>query len=217
MQFNRFVTFLVLSGSLCAAATPIPDKSDTYQRSIQQFGGQIADPVAFPETVAGFESYLLASGVRDISAAELTRPNHLEVAARLGFSAFLPPKAWWPRGAALALLTQSMETAIHAAAHVRNWWRPAAYNLDPAVAGARNGDHPTANAFDLDFASTIDRMKAELYLRALDKQFPWMHLSLGLGALSTHIGLGSPRGHREWHYAGYRPPLGPLKNSFSTP
>ncbi len=110
-----------------------------------------------------------------------------------------------------------MQSATQAVAHVRNWWRPEAYNLDPAVGGARNGDHPTANAFDLDFASTTDRMKAELFLRSLEKLYPWMHLSLGLGAKTTHVGLGSPRGHREWHYAGWRPAVGALKNTFSSP
>lgn len=217
MQIKRLITLAVLCGSLCSAGNLTTDSSDTYAKSIEQFGGKIANPLAFPETVAGFQAYLLESGVHALSAVDLTKPNHINVAARLGFSAFLPPRAWWPRGAALALLTQTMETATHAAAHVRNWWRPEAYNLDPAVAGAKNGDHPTANAVDLDFNSTTDRMKAELYLRALDKRYPWMHLSLGLGAQSTHIGLGSPKGHREWHYAGYRPPVGPLKNTFSTP
>ena len=217
MQFKRFFTLLALGASLCPAGSITLDKSDTYIKAIEQFGGHIADPASYPETVAGFASYLMASGVHALSAAELTRPNHLEVAARLGFPAFLPPRSWWPRGAALALLTQSMESATHALAHVRNWWRPQSYNLDPAVAGAKNGDHPTANAFDLDFASATDRMKAELFLRSLDRRFPWMHLSLGLGALTTHVGLGSPRGHREWHYAGWRPAFGSIKSTFSTP
>jgi len=32
-----------------------------------------------------------------------------------------------------------------------------------------------------------------------------MRLSLGLGTQTTHVGIDSPRGHREWHYAGWRP------------
>jgi hypothetical protein len=39
----------------------------------------------------------------------------------------------------------------------------------------------------------------------VQKRFPWMQLSFGLGAQTTHIGLASPKGHREWHYAGWRP------------
>ncbi len=194
----KFVMLAWLGSSLCFA-------SDLYTRSIQQLGGTIADAAAFPETVEGFQQYLRASGVRALAAAELTRPNHADIASRLGFTAFLPPRTWWSRGAALALLTQSMETATRVAAHVRNWWRPEAYNLNPVVGGAKDGDHPTANAFDLDFASTLDRMKAEAFFRTMERRYPWMNLSFGLGALTAHIGLGSPRGHREWHYAGWRP------------
>jgi hypothetical protein len=58
---------------------------------------------------------------------------------------------------------------------------------------------------DLDYQSVSDRMRAERFLRGLNSRFPWMHLSLGLGAETTHVGLGSPRGHREWHYAGWTP------------
>ena len=211
MQSNRFFTLLVLCGSLClpwqSVAGTLP-KSDTYARAIAQLGGKIVDAAAYPATVAGFQQYLLATGVKALSAVELTTPNHAAVAARLGFQSFLPPQNWWPRGAALALLTQSMETATNAAARVRNWWRPAAYNADPAVAGAKNGDHPTANAVDLDYSSSTDRMKAESFFRSMEKRFPWMQLSFGFGAQTTHIGLASPRGHREWHYAGWRPSAG---------
>lgn len=170
-------------------------------------GGKIVNVGAFPVTVAGFQQYLLATGVKAVSAVEMTTPNHPAVAAKLGFQAFLPPQSWWSRGAALALLTQAMETATKTTAHLRNWWRPAAYNTDPAVKGARNGDHPTANALDLDYASAGDRMKAESFFRRIEKQFPWMQLSFGFGAQTTHIGLASPRGHREWHYGGWSPAI----------
>jgi hypothetical protein len=206
----RFLTLVVLGGSLCFAATPSPEKSETYARSIQQLGGTVANPSAFPETIAGFQQYLLASGVRVLSAVEMTHPNHPEIAARLGFSNFLPAREWWPRGASLALLTQSMQAATQVTARLRNWWRPAAYNQDPAVGGAKGGDHPTANAFDLDFNSVADRMKAESFFRGVQQRFSWMNLSFGFGAQTTHIGLGSPRGHREWHYAGWRPVLAKL-------
>ena len=160
---------------------------------------------AYPATIAGFDAFLKDSGVSRISAAELTEPNHPEIAARYGFSNFLPPQNWWPRGAALAMLTQAIDGITAAAVHVRNWWRPTAYNNDKFVGGAKNGDHPTANAVDLDYASVTDRMKAERYLRGLCNRFPWMRISLGLGAATTHVGIDSPRGHREWHYAGWTP------------
>jgi hypothetical protein len=179
--------------------------TDVYTRAIQALGGTVVDPAAFPGNVAGFQQYLTATGVKIFTAAEMTRPNHPDVAAKVGFEDFLPQQTWWARGAALALIAQNIESQTHAILHFRNWWRPAAYNTDPAVAGAKNGDHPTANAVDLDYATVASRMGAELFLRALDKANPWMQLSFGFGAQSTHIGLASPRGHREWHYAGYRP------------
>ena len=178
---------------------------DVLARSIQALGGTVVDPADYPETLDGFQAFLTASAVRAVTAADLTRPNHPEVAARLGFQWFLPSRAWWPKGAALALVVQNIEARAQAAVRVRNWWRPVAYNADPLVGGARNGDHPAADAVDLDYPSAASRMRAELYLRSLARLNPWMQLSLGLGELTTHVGIGSPRGHREWHYAGWRP------------
>ena len=171
MQIIRFLTFGVLGAILCQAQSA---KTDVYAHTIQVLGGVVVDPMAFPQTVAGFQAFLSASAVKAVTASELTKPNHPEVAARLGFPAFLPERSWWPRGAALALLTQNIQSKIGAAVHVRNWWRPSAYNTDPAVGGARNGDHPTANAVDLDYPSVAARMAAELYLRSLAKVSPWM-------------------------------------------
>lgn len=181
-----------------------------FDRAIRFFGGNTIDPRAFSSTVEGFQQYLTAVGVRGISAAGLTRPNHPEVAARHGFHGFLPPQNWWPRGAALALLTERLEKVAGEAVTIRNWWRPSAYNTDPAVAGAKNGDHPTANAFDLDYSSATARAKAEEALRSLRTGAPWLQLSLGLGARTTHVGMLSARGSREWHYPGWTP--GVLRN-----
>lgn len=197
---------LGIVGAFGCHAAPNPSvESDTYARSIREFGGCIVNSMAYPETIAGFQAYLTASGVRAVSASELILPNHPEVAARLGFRDFLPPRTWWSRGAALALLTQGIGAQTHTLVRIRNWWRPAAYNSDPAVGGAKAGDHQTASAVDLDYRTISERMQAELFLRALEKRCPWLQLSLGLGALTTHVGIGSPRGHREWHYAGWRP------------
>lgn len=203
MKFQLLLTLSVLGAGLCYAGSPAA--TDVYARSIQELGGAVQNPMIYPETVAGFADFLAASGVKTVTAADLTRPNHPAIAARLGFQNFLPPRAWWPRGAALALLTQSLSKVTNAAVRVRNWWRPDAYNRDSGVGGAKDGDHPTANAVDLDYSSTGARAKAELFLRALAQRCPWMQLSLGLGPQSTHIGIGSPRGHREWHYAGWVP------------
>lgn len=179
--------------------------TDVYSRAVALFGGRPVLPSAYEATLEGFADYLRAAGVQRISAVELTRPNHPAVAARLGFHNFLPPREWWLRGAALALLSERLRDVSGGPVAIRNWWRPSAYNTDPAVGGARNGDHPTANAFDLDYPSVRARVAAERYLRSLERQEPWLNLSLGLGANTTHVGIGSPRGHREWHYAGWTP------------
>lgn len=188
--------------------SPIPvrvESRDVYSRAISRLDGTPVSTVGFPRTVDGFDQYLKASGVRTVTASELTTPNHPAVAARYGYSAFLPAKEWWPRGAALALLAERLANAAGSPVHIRNWWRPAEYNSDPAVKGAPNGDHPTASALDIDYATQSGRMRAERLLRELKRTAPWMNLSLGLGPLTTHVGLASPKGSREWHYAGWQP------------
>ena len=207
-NWASLVTFTAFATLACHAATLAPASPDVYVKSIQALGGNVVNPMNYPQTVEGFQAYLQQSGVKAVTAQEMTRPNHPEVAARHGFTNFLPQRDWWPRGAALALLTQKIDVVAQASAHLRNWWRPAAYNTDPAVKGAKSGDHPTANAVDLDYDNAGVRMKAEAFLRSLAAQNPWMQLSLGLGAETTHVGIGSPRGHREWHYAGWQPAPG---------
>ena len=186
------------------AATAAP-ASDVFASAITLFGGKAVNASGFAETISGFQQYLTAVGVHAVSALDLTRPHHPNIAVRLGFRDFLPPRSWWPRGAALALLTERLERAAGGEVTVRNWWRPEAYNRDPGVGGAKNGDHPTANAVDLDYSSASARARAERFLRKLDGQEPWLGLSLGLGPETTHVGIGSARGRREWHYAGWTP------------
>jgi hypothetical protein len=194
---SRILTLIAITVSAASA-------SDVYTRAISTLRGNPVDPGAFPLSVDGFSRYLRAVGVRSVSAADLTTPNHPGIAARLGFSAFLPDRQWWPRGAALALIAQKVRDITGERVHVRNWWRPQSYNLDPAVGGAPNGDHPTANAIDLDFLTRGARVRAESWLRSLDRANSWLGMSLGLGDRTAHIGIGSPRGRREWHYGGWR-------------
>lgn len=199
---SKILSLIVLGGvAVWAKPAQFSTTSDVYARVIQTLGGRVVNASAYPNTVAGFQKYLADTGISAVSAAELTRPNHPQVAARLGFQNFLPQQSWWSRGAALAILTQNIESQIGDSVYLRNWWRPAAYNSDPAVAGARDGDHPTACAIDLDYKSASERARAEQFLRALNARCPWMQMSLGIGAQTTHIGIASPKGHREWHYA----------------
>ena len=193
----RILALVAISVSAAAA-------SDVFTRAIATLRGKPVNPGAFPHSVDGFAGYLRAVGVRDVSAADLTTPNHPGVAARLGYTAFLPDRQWWPRGAALALIAQKIRDITGERVHVRNWWRPQSYNLDPVVGGAANGDHPTANAIDLDFLTRGARVRAETWLRSLDRAHAWLGMSLGLGDRTAHVGIGGAKGRREWHYAGWR-------------
>ena len=92
------------------ASLRLSSEADSFTRAIGLFGGRAVEPGSFPNTVEGFADYLQAAGVRGVSAAELTRPHHPEVAARLGFQSFLPPQEWWSRGAALALMTERLNS-----------------------------------------------------------------------------------------------------------
>ena len=205
VRFSLLTASVFLLGAPAFAGPVTSSRADLFSRAIALFGGRVVTASGFANTVEGFGQYLTAVGVRRIGAAELTRPNHPDVAERLGFHEFLPPREWWARGAALALMTERLERATGERIYIRNWWRPAAYNRDPRVAGAKNGDHPTANAFDLDFSSASARAKAERTLRAMEAHAPWLNLSLGLGAHTAHVGIGSSKGRREWHYAGWSP------------
>src|ERR1700682_4170237 len=108
VQFKLFLTIVMLATALRPAKAGVPTQVDVFAKSIQSLGGVVVNPMNFPETVAGFQAFLTASAVKAITAAELTHPNHPEVAARLGFPAFLPQRNWWARGAALALLAQNI-------------------------------------------------------------------------------------------------------------
>jgi hypothetical protein len=169
-----------------------------FSRAIRFFGGRVVHPRVYPVTVQGFQAYLGASGVRHFRAEELIAPNHPEVAADFGIVMLLPRREWWPRAAALSLLGEDLRRAADRYIWVRNWWRPPGYN--EAVGGDPRGDHPTAHGMDFDYTSPIRRAMAERRLLQLFHRVPWLRLSLGLGRMTTHVGLFSPLGCRVWYY-----------------
>lgn len=170
-------------------------------RAIRFFGGRVVHPNGFAASVPGLQAYLRASGVRHFSAEELVTPYHPEIAARFGIDLLLPPRRWWQRGAALALIGEDLRHVIDEPIRVRNWWRPPGYNA--AVGGDPRGDHPTAHGVDFDYNSPIYRYRAEQRLLQLYTGEPWLELSLGLGPMTAHVGLLSPRGCRLWLYPGH--------------
>lgn len=179
--------------------------SALFDRAITTFGGTVTSPDGFPLTLAGFQDYLDATSVSHFSAREMLTPHHLTEAVDLGFDLFLPAHDWWPRGAALALLADELRVLVGEPVDMRNWWRPRAYNAHPTVGGAESSDHITAHGIDLDYRSAASRRAAENRLRELDTREPWLQLSLGLGNLTTHVGILSPARGREWHYDSYVP------------
>jgi len=173
-----------------------------WSAAIQLFGGQVVDPAGYPRTAAGFQDYLNATGVQYFPAAEMLTPHRKSTARRLGYSILLPKHDWWPRGAALAKLADKLRALVGRPVRMRNWWRPSDYNK--AVGGASASDHINALSVDLDYGSANDRRAAERMLKQLRSDNSWLRMSLGLGNVTTHVGLLSSRGERTWHYKSYR-------------
>ncbi len=183
---------------------------------IDRMSGSDADPFNYPETRTGFQEYLDAVGVTFFSAAEYIAPNNVSVAASCGYSELLPPRTMWRRAGALGLLADELRTVVGESVTLRNWWRPACYNA--GVGGAAGGDHPDADALDLDFQSARSRADAQRYLCTnywapdyvpasdiapganVSRQ---LNLSVGLGGVSIHLGLLSDNGRRFWKYGSY--------------
>ena len=185
-----------------APATGASDKAmGPWETAVQIFGGRVVDPKSFPFSQSGFQSYLDATGVKYFSSKEMTMPHRVAKANKAGFSILLPPYKWWPRGAALAKLADILRNLVNRPVRMRNWWRPTEYNQ--LVGGAKNSDHIPAKGIDLDYQNRGDRRKAEKFLMNFRKQNPWIQMSLGLGARTTHIGLLTKRGERTWTYKSY--------------
>lgn len=202
---NKLISPVVKSPGITSIAPAIRTYSKAthpWEAAIQIIGGRVVDPQSFPFTQAGFQSYLDATGVKHFSAKEMTTPNHIGLAHRTGFSIFLPPYKWWPRGAALAKLADMLRDLVNRPVRMRNWWRPEKYNK--LVGGAKSSDHILAEGVDLDYGTREGRRKAEKFLKDFREQNPWLGMSLGLGARTTHVGLLTKRGKRTWTYKSYR-------------
>lgn len=194
---------VLLSFMLITAAPGIVSAASIPERAIRHFGGEVKNVQEYSESVAGFQKYLRDSGVRKVSATQMTRPHHVQIARDLGFNHFLPKKIWWSRGAALALLAQAIEEAIGEPVTIRNWWRPQRYNADRRVAGAARSDHLTAHAIDIDYRSTRSAERAQRWLDEQRRNSAWLRLSVGSGPRTTHVGIDSPLGSRQWTYQNH--------------
>lgn len=183
---------------------------------IQHFGGTVTDPLQFPETQDGFQAYLDAVGVTHFAAWEYVVPNNPSVATGCGYTILLPERAMWPRAGALGLLADRLRQLVNEPVTLRNWWRPPCYN--EGVGGAPGGDHPDADALDLDFRSARSRADAQRFLCETywlrdivapediapgSNLNPRLNMSIGLGGETIHLGLLSRNGRRYWQYSSY--------------
>ncbi len=199
-----------------ADAPPVGVSVIDHTFLIEYFGGRAADPMLFAETPDGFQSYLDAVGVTYFSATEYITPNNPRVAEGCGYSVLLPERSVWPRAGALGLLADQLRALVNEPVVLRNWWRPPCYNA--GVGGAAGGDHPDADALDLDFRSARSRADAQRHLcntywladivapediEPGSNLNPRLNMSLGLGGATLHLGLLSRNGRRYWKYASY--------------
>lgn len=184
---------------------------------IAHFGGDATvSAFDFVEDEDGLQLYLDAVGVQHVTAPDLVEPYNVEAAEMCGFDLLLPPQEEWKKAAALALFTDVLTELVGEPIFLRNWWRPPCYN--DAVGGAAGGDHPDADAVDLDFSSNTTRAIAQGFLcdtywnmdivapeqiapgSDLD---PRLNLSVGLGGVTIHLGVLSAGGRRFWYYDSY--------------
>jgi len=183
---------------------------------IDHLGGDPVDAFDYDEDVEGLQMYLDDVGVEYFTAFEIVEPNNPDAAAMCGLSVLLPPRDQWEKIGALAMFSDVLRDLVGEPIIMRNWWRPPCYN--DAVGGAAEGDHPDADAVDLDFASPQSRGLAQGLLcdmywaqdivppeliapgSGLD---PRLNLSVGLGGVTIHLGLLSEGGRRYWTYASY--------------
>ncbi len=183
---------------------------------IQHFGGDPVNAWDYPATLEGFQLYLDDVGVQFVSAEELAQPYNQGAATGCGYDILLPERDQWEKGAALAIFTDQLEDLVGEPIFVRNWWRPPCYN--DAVGGAAGGDHPPADALDLDFSSSTSRAMAQQWLcenywsqdivtpdqiaPGADVD-PRLNMSIGLGGVTIHLGVLSDGGRRNWFYGSY--------------
>ncbi len=184
---------------------------------IEHFGGDpTVDAFDFVADIDGLQLYLDAVGVQHVSAPDLVEPYNADAAAMCGFDLLLPEQDQWEKGAALALFTDALTELVGEPIFLRNWWRPDCYN--EAVGGAAGGDHPDADAVDLDFSSASSRALAQQFLCETYWEMdivapeqilpgsdldPRLNMSVGLGGVTIHLGVLSAGGRRFWYYDTY--------------
>jgi len=187
-----------------------------HEYLISMLGGDPVNAFDYGPDLDSFQMYLDAVGVQYFTAAEIAEPYNQAAATECGYTILLPERDQWEKAAALALFTDELRELVGEPIFMRNWWRPPCYNA--AVGGAAGGDHPDADAVDLDFSSETSRAKDQQFLcnnywnapiitpdqiapgAVID---PMLNMSVGLGGVTIHLGVLSNGGRRFWYYASY--------------
>ena len=173
---------------------------DSTASIIRRLNGTIVSPYDYENSLTGLSDYLRDTGVKMnyFSAEEMVRPNRPAKARACGYKNNLMPKRCrWISGAVQAMIASEMRVLVGTPISIRNWWRPKCYNS--AVGGASRSDHRQARGFDLDFQSDRDRAKAQKWLCDFYKKESFS-LQTGIGGITLHVGVGSPKGTRYWTY-----------------
>ncbi len=183
---------------------------------IEHFGGDPVDAFGYGADLDSFQLYLDAVGVQHTTAMEIVEPYNEAAAIGCGYDILLPERDQWEKIGALALFTDVLTELVGEPIFMRNWWRPPCYN--EAVGGAPGGDHPDADAVDLDFMSPSSRAMAQQFLCEMywDEDIvppeqiapgsdldPRLNMSIGLGGVTIHLGVLSQGGRRSWTYDSY--------------
>jgi hypothetical protein len=194
---------------------PLVDVID-HEFLIKHFGGTPVDPFDYGPDLDSFQQYLDDVGVQHTSAEEIVTPYNQAAATGCGYTILLPERDQWEKIGALGLFTDVLTELVGEPIFMRNWWRPPCYN--EAVGGAAGGDHPDADAVDLDFASETSRAMAQKFLCDMywkqdivgpeeiapgSNLDPRLNMSVGLGGVTIHLGVLSANGRRFWTYASY--------------
>ena len=189
------------------------DERDRMDDFISEFKGSVVPADSYDNSTAGLQRYLNDSGVtRNFKAKEMVRANNASAAKACGYKELLPSQCRWKSAAAQGLMAIKLRDVINEGRskkqgmNLRNWWRPACYNAQ--VGGAKRSDHIQARGFDLDFKTPKDRARAQKFICDMYKEHGEMNLQVGIGCVTLHVGIGSPKrsprypsdGSRFWTY-----------------
>lgn len=173
---------------------------DKLRAVLVVLGGKDLDPFCYgPSSPESLQQFIEDQGIEWFSAKEVYTPHRKALAKKLGFKNLLPPLEYYVRLACLLHLADGCRQFARSRIYLRNYWRPEPYNT--AVKGSKGSDHVEGFAVDLDYATAgackraIDNVLMPLYNSSVH-----LGLSLGLGKRTTHVGIGSPAGHRIWYY-----------------